>query len=1262
MSLPERDLFFQKKDYELIFKGIQKLFPNLHVDERFVLQQHVKEILEHLAMRFNFTPDWRNDYVHYFLKDENDVLLLIISIIIPFINKTQQELASIYSIHHAVFSSRIYSNRSIDFFNKPLPTFTEYLQENTKLLKYSIDQCGNKLYVNWSTVRPITLSEYKSSDIYKRTVEYVMNRNTPQSKGLYEGDMYNTIALDMYVNVRRVKWLLYEIRQSDDRLVSYDDIIQHLFPSKTPDEYQDVLDKLKLNKPHKDIPYDVMLNVIKIALVYHDNYYNAPKGYDPLKKYESEEALDGSREDADYDPMDIPDAKIIQSFETIQAEQWFAYLSDVYRHFGYTWYSKKKHILEQLKLPSDTILDIPILLTRKNVYHFAKSFYMNNNKKWESICKHWEELDPERKQFILDQKIRFTDNLEFLSWLNINGYIRKTYPSIRLKPNTVPSGIEQRIGNSHSMNGIITYYIFRTIRENIVDTIFEAMIYKGVLTRIFPVSQTTKQVLQNSIDQYGDKAYYYITGTRFKEVDEGRYLQDLREGKRNDWTTMRAMNWVYQIHFYHKFIHNRVQYITGITGVGKSTETPKLMLYAFRMLMYRNQASIICTQPRIAPTIEIPSYVADALGVPIVSSEKYTNNYYIQYRHGDQETDGDTDGNDKTGGAPSAHVPKPNEIFTTFSLRMVTDGTLKEVLIKNFSLLKYNQKTQELTENPIYDMVVIDEAHEHNKNMDIILTFMKHIMKWNFIVKLAILSATMDNDEPRYRNFYGEINDKWVIPYPHIYQGIHHESVIDRRFHLSGSRHPVTETYLNQDTNTYPEAERQGIETVLKIVNRYEIGEILLFSIGKNEIETIVKELNTRLPLNVIAIPFHSKIPKNFKDVIKNIGKHLHLFLYDRQFITDLLNNEKGNAWKEMGYPYPLRRNTYSRAVIVATNVAEASITITGLRFVVDTGYARVKSFSIETGTDQLVIQPISESSRIQRKGRVGRRTPGMAYYMYTRGARGEVIDGKSPLVNENATFKICNESIFDDFLEMSVSASPCEGAQESKIRASYENVFKRYLSVFLHPLTPLPSRLFALTLDELLDFDFTYHIVHHDENEVIRDPYSGIVHRKNPKKTEMIYNFLRRHVIYKHVIRDDQMIRNMISVKKRLNNKSFTFYDVVALVVAYQMGVLVQVVNTYSSKETNTIETILRRAEIPRLLRVPLHFSISEKIAICKSLARPLMVSRSNHKNIMSGVQLLSPSETINSGYSYQQISKQGFPIDIEPIPAQYVSNMIMT
>ena len=170
-----------------------------------------------------------------------------------------------------------------------------------------------------------------------------------------------------------------------------------------------------------------------------------------------------------------------------------------------------------------------------------------------------------------------------------------------------------------------------------------------------------------------------------------------------------------------------------------------------------------------------------------------------------------------------------------------------------------------------YDMVIVDEAHEHNTNMDLILTLMRQTCFLNNSTRLVIISATMDDDEPIYRSYFKYINDNIVYPIkqPIItkeYDDILIESsYLDRRLDISipgqTTQYTIDEKYfkikLSGDNKLDSIiGQKEAYKHILDITNKYETGEILLFSTGKAEINDAVNYLNEKLPVGNIALPF----------------------------------------------------------------------------------------------------------------------------------------------------------------------------------------------------------------------------------------------------------------------------------------------------------------------------------------------------------------------------------------------------------------------
>jgi hypothetical protein len=468
---------------------------------------------------------------------------------------------------------------------------------------------------------------------------------------------------------------------------------------------------------------------------------------------------------------------------------------------------------------------------------------------------------------------------------------------------------------------------------------------------------------------------------KYKEMD---YFDVISE--QHEWQESYAMDWLSQINFFKHYIFHQIMYVTGSTGQGKSTQVPKLLLYALKCIDYKYNGKVICTQPRQTPTINNATRIAEELGVPIEETSNLSNikiktdNYYVQYKHQDNN-----------------HIMK----YTNYNiLKIVTDGTLYNEIIKS-PTLKVNNN-EKIKNTNIYDIIIVDEAHEHNTNMDLIIALGKQGCYINNQVRLIIVSATMNDDEPIYRRYFNKNKDILLFPIKHntflpFSNKKYNIEYIDRRYHISPpettTKYTIEEHYLDAELivknlnnmidwkETAQKAQDEGYKKIIEICSKSTTGGILFFAIGEGEIDKAVEYLNNILPAGNIALPYYSKLNENYKNIISKIDIKISTIRNKRTNIV--------NEWKET-YIEDITVSTgiYKRAIIVATNVAEASVTIPDLMYVIDNGFAKVNTYNPWLNTSELVVEPISESSRIQRRGRVGRIGDGIIYYMYPKNAR----------------------------------------------------------------------------------------------------------------------------------------------------------------------------------------------------------------------------------------------------------------------------------
>ncbi len=229
-----------------------------------------------------------------------------------------------------------------------------------------------------------------------------------------------------------------------------------------------------------------------------------------------------------------------------------------------------------------------------------------------------------------------------------------------------------------------------------------------------------------------------------------------------------------------------------------------------------------------------------------------------------------------------------------------------------------------------YSVMIIDEAHERTLHTDILFGLVKDIARFRPDLKLLISSATLDAEK------FSEFFDNAPI------------------FRIPGRRFPVHVFYTKAPEADYIDA---VVVTTLQIHVTQPLGDILVFLTGQEEIETAHEILLER------SRKFGSKI----KELI----------------IVPIYANLPSDLQAKVFEPTPPN----ARKVVLATNIAETSLTIDNIIYVIDPGFGKQNSYNARTGMESLIIVPISKASANQRAGRAGRVAPGMCFRLYTQWA-----------------------------------------------------------------------------------------------------------------------------------------------------------------------------------------------------------------------------------------------------------------------------------
>lgn len=257
------------------------------------------------------------------------------------------------------------------------------------------------------------------------------------------------------------------------------------------------------------------------------------------------------------------------------------------------------------------------------------------------------------------------------------------------------------------------------------------------------------------------------------------------------------------------------------------------------------------------------------------------------------------------------------------------DCTSKETVIKYMTdgvLLRESLNEPNLDR---YSCVIMDEAHERALNTDVLMGLFKKILQRRRDIKLIVTSATMNSK--RFSEFFGGAPE----------------------FTIPGRTFPVDVMFSRSPVEDYVD---QAVQQVLSIHVSQGQGDILVFMTGQEDIESTCELIQERLnalndPPKLSILPIYSQMPAD-----------LQAKIFDRAAPG-------------------------VRKCIVATNIAETSLTVDGIMFVVDAGYSKLKVYNPRMGMDTLQITPISQANSGQRSGRAGRTGPGKAYRLYTEKA-----------------------------------------------------------------------------------------------------------------------------------------------------------------------------------------------------------------------------------------------------------------------------------
>lgn len=383
--------------------------------------------------------------------------------------------------------------------------------------------------------------------------------------------------------------------------------------------------------------------------------------------------------------------------------------------------------------------------------------------------------------------------------------------------------------------------------------------------------------------------------------------------------------------------HNRVVICVGETGSGKTTQIPQFVYdnISAQEDTLNEGWMVGITQPRRVATIAVAQRVSDEIKLQSDQQKgSEDKNYHSLVGYTIRFDD---------------HTDKYTKI------KFMTDGVLVRESLKDPLLSKYK-------------VIVLDEAHERSIHTDLLFGLIKTILEKRDDLRVIITSATLDY--AKFSRFFAKDSDQQspkvveslmksdcpVIKIPGRMYAV--DIFHSKQMQIVGKHGPIS-TYV-----------RSAVETALQVHNSEPPGHILVFLTGQREIEDACRQIRKLHkeqrsqddPLDLEVFPLYGALSGS-----------------QQRRIFRMVSEEA------------------VRKIIVATNVAETSLTIDGIRYVIDSGFTKQKVYNPARQIEALVVVPISKVAAQQRAGRAGRTAPGKCFRLYSKESYDQMMSETIP-------------------------------------------------------------------------------------------------------------------------------------------------------------------------------------------------------------------------------------------------------------------------